>query len=313
MIKTLFGSKVCSAISSRGAQNSVRTFSTAMTNSQKKNDALQDQHLSSLKQYYSDDLIDSIKLAESHIDSAHWQNRKPSTKFSPPYLDNFKEIDPYWDHSSQPQADFTKPLQPLEGKDIPKGAIVKDDTVKDEASLNLSKLTGLSEEYLRKLTHKVLVQKTVRNKTKKGNINSLYALVIVGDKNGMIGVGEGKDKVSGSGAVNKAIWNAKKNLRYIPRLEDRTILGDIDFRYHGVKLFLRSAPPGFGLRVNHFIFEICELAGIKDLSAKVYKARNGMNITKGTIEALSRGRSLQDVALARGKKIVDLRKAYYSP
>ena len=111
----------------------------------------------------------------------------------------------------------------------------------------------------------------------------------------------------------KAHWDAVRNLKYIPRYEDRTILADIDHRYHGVKLFLRSARPGFGLRVNHVIFEISECAGIKDLSGKIYKSRNKMNIAKGFVEALTeRQKTLEEIALGRGKKIVDVRNIYYS-
>ena len=116
-----------------------------------------------------------------------------------------------------------------------------------------------------------------------------------------------------SKAIFKAHWDAVRNLKEIPRYENRTIYGDIDFRYHGVKLHLRSAKPGFGLRVNHVIFEICECAGIKDLSGKVYKSRNDMNIAKGTIEAFTKAqKTLDEVALGRGKKLVDVRKVYYS-
>lgn len=178
----------------------------------------------------------------------------------------------------------------------------------------INKQTGMETDYInRTLKMKPLVLKRVSNQTGKGKIASFYALVIVGDQNGMIGLGEGKSRNDMSTSIYKAHWDAVRNLKYVPRYEDRTIFSDLEYRYHGVKLFLRKKEPGFGLRVNHVIFEICQLLGIKDLSAKVYKSRNDMNIAKGLIEALTEGqRSLNEIALGRGKKIVDIRKVYYS-
>lgn len=267
-----------------------------------------------LKKFYSSELIESIKSAENSISKKHWEAREPSSKFAPPYLDNFKEIDPFWDHLKDEQKDFTYRIQGLTERDIPEGSAILSDGNRGGIDVDgLAKLTGFSTQYIKKLKAKTLVAKMTSNQTRKGKIPSFYALVIVGDGNGMVGIGEGKDKRGVSFAMSKARWNAIKELQHIPRYEDRTILGDIDYRYHGVKLFLRSAPRGFGLRVNHYIYDICQLIGIKDLSGKVYKSRNGMNIAKGLIEALSKTKSLEEIALARGKKVLDLRKTYYSP
>lgn len=52
-------------------------------------------------------------------------------------------------------------------------------------------------------------------------------------------------------------------------------------------------------------------AGIYDLAAKVPRSRNKMNVVKATYEALVKQRLPQDIALGRGKKMVDVRKVYY--
>ncbi|CDH09044.1 related to 37S ribosomal protein S5,mitochondrial [Zygosaccharomyces bailii ISA1307] len=183
-----------------------------------------------------------------------------------------------------------------------------------DVATGLNRQTGVDVEYItKKLIMKPLVMKRVSNQTAKGKIPSFYALVVVGDRNGMVGLGEGKSREEMSKAISKAHWDAIRNLKEIPRYENRTIYSDIDYRYHGVKLHLRSAKPGFGLRVNHVIFEICECAGIKDLSGKVYKSRNEMNIAKGTLEAFTNAqRTLDEIALGRGKRIADVRNVYYS-
>ncbi|KAH3686212.1 hypothetical protein WICPIJ_002812 [Wickerhamomyces pijperi] len=292
--------------------------SKAVNESSKETSSEKDSHLQFLQNYYSEELLESIKLAETFIDPTHFANKKlPKTEFSPPYLDDFSKRDRFWDNlkiSDPSNVDFRYQLQQAK-VDIPPGSIIEEKSSTRQNSViakGLSLLTGLDSQYIERLTAKPLIMKRVSNQTAKGKIPTNYALVVVGDKNGMVGIGEGKDRVEMSRAVAKAHWNAVKNLKFIPRYEDRTIIGTIENRFHGSKIFLRSAPPGFGLRVNHYIFEICELIGIKDLSAKIYKSRNGMNVCKGFIEALSNQQTLQELSLNRGKKIVDLRKTYYS-
>lgn len=179
---------------------------------------------------------------------------------------------------------------------------------------NIYMQTQIDPRYItQKLEMRPLVLKRVSNQTAKGKIRSHYALCIVGDRNGMIGLGEGKSRDDMGKAISKAHWDAIRNLVHVNRFENRTIYGDIQHRYHGVKLFIRQKEAGAGLRVHHTIFEICQLAGIKDLTVKIYKSRNDMNVAKGFLEAITEGQTpLRQVALGRGKKIVDVRKVYYS-
>lgn len=281
--------------------------------SKEKPQEFQSEHLKQLSKFYSPELMESIKAAETAIDKGDWANRKPSTEFSPPYLHDFSKRDRFWDHLKVEQTDFSRPFQEMETSDVPDGARIQLQDTKIDARLeSLRNLTGLSVGYLKRLKSKIITYRLVHQQTRKGKIFKHYSMTAVGDGNGMIGIGEGTSRLGMSVCRQQSLRNAMKNLQYIPRHEGRTIAGTIEHRYHGVKLFLRLAPSGFGLRVNHHIFEICELAGIKDLSAKVYKSRNGINIAKGVVEALSQQKSLEELALARGKKVVDLRKTYYS-
>jgi small subunit ribosomal protein S5 len=68
---------------------------------------------------------------------------------------------------------------------------------------------------------------------------------------------------------------------------------------------------GFGLRVQHLIFELARAAGLQDLSARTPRSRNKMNVIKATWEALCNQKLPDEVARARGKKLVDVRKVYY--
>ncbi|CAO3589716.1 unnamed protein product [Absidia cylindrospora] len=161
-----------------------------------------------------------------------------------------------------------------------------------------------------KLIKKALVIKRVVNMNGKGKQPSMYALVVVGNGNGLAGYGEGKDEESAR-AVKKATNRAIKNLRYIDRYDNRTVSMDITHKFHATKLYLRSRPPGFGCRANHYVHEICRCIGIQDLSGKVRGSRTPMNVIKATFDALSSQRLPDDIAKMRGKKLADVQRAYY--
>lgn len=291
------------------------------------------QHLDFLSKFYSPELLQSIKITESLVDPKTVLNLKRQGKLAlstvgPSHNLDFSSTDPEWhepiiypnqaNHKSPyapipqiPNPDRTDLVLRFKPEQTKAASRLKRQST-EEIAAGLSKLTGLDERYIRSLYVRPIIMKRVSCQTGKGKIPNFYALTVVGNQNGMIGLGEGKSRDGMRTALIKAHWNAVKNLTPIPRYENRTIIGDIDYKYHAVKLFMRSAPAGFGLRVNPNIFEVCQAAGIKDLGGKVYKSRNPMNVVKGFVEALTKQTSLEDLAAGRGKKVVDLRKVYYS-
>ncbi|KAI8337632.1 ribosomal protein S5, C-terminal domain-containing protein [Chlamydoabsidia padenii] len=170
--------------------------------------------------------------------------------------------------------------------------------------------TQLSNSEQASLIKKALVIKRVVNMNGKGKQPSMYALVVVGNGNGLAGYGEGKDEEA-SRAVRKATNRAIKNLRYFDRYDNRTVSMDITHKFHATKLYLRSRPPGFGCRANHYVHEICRCIGIQDLSGKVRGSRTPMNVIKATFEALSNQTLPDDIAKMRGKKLADVQRTYY--
>ncbi|GAN08522.1 mitochondrial 37S ribosomal protein MRPS5 [Mucor ambiguus] len=160
------------------------------------------------------------------------------------------------------------------------------------------------------LMKKALVIKRVVNMNGKGKQPSMYALVVVGNGNGLAGYGEGKDEEA-SRAVRKATNRAIKNMRYFERYDDRTLAMDLTHKFHATTLELRSRPPGFGIRTNHYVHEICRCIGLQDISAKVRGSTTPMNVIKATFEALSHQKQPQDIAKMRGKKLADVQHVYY--
>ncbi|GMM28157.1 mitochondrial 37S ribosomal protein [Martiniozyma asiatica (nom. inval.)] len=274
-------------------------------------------HMQYLLKYYSPDVVSTILKAESAIDPKHYANKKLSNvQFAPHFLTDFTKRDAYWDHvePGTPQ-DFLKVNQPNTSTfPADKEVSLQPDNASpvNDLAKKLSLMSGYDEAYIKKLKVKTLILKIVRNQTSKGKIDSYYTLVCAGDGKGMLGIGEGKDLESPRKAMLKAHWQAVKNLAKVPRLEDRTVYGNIEHKYVSSVVQLRSAPPGSGLRCNPMIFELAQCAGIKDLSAKVYRSRNKMNVVKCTMEALLKQKTMDQIANERGKKVIDLRKTYYS-
>ncbi|KAL8742979.1 MAG: hypothetical protein Q9184_008169 [Pyrenodesmia sp. 2 TL-2023] len=138
----------------------------------------------------------------------------------------------------------------------------------------------------------------------------MYFLAVAGNGRGLVGIGEGKSaepEEARTQAKNAAI----RNMQPIPRYEGRTIYGDVKGKVAATEVELMTRPPGFGIRCQSLIFEICRCAGIEDLAARVPRSRNHMNTVKATIQALLSQRLPEDVARARGRKLVDVRKVYY--
>ncbi|KAL1996884.1 hypothetical protein VTN49DRAFT_7749 [Thermomyces lanuginosus] len=171
--------------------------------------------------------------------------------------------------------------------------------------------TGYSLETIRGLRVKSLVSHSVVNQTRLGKVRRQYCLSIAGNGNGLLGIGEAKSEESGD-AATQSKYRAIRNMQPILRYENRTIYGDVEGKVGAVELKLMNRPPGFGLRCQHLIFEMCRAAGIHDLAARVTRSRNPMNTVKAAYQALMKQKDPEEVARARGIKLVDVRKVYYA-
>ncbi|KAI9873913.1 MAG: 28S ribosomal protein S5, mitochondrial [Pleopsidium flavum] len=174
----------------------------------------------------------------------------------------------------------------------------------------LMKQSGFNYKQIRRFRIKNLVSHRVVNQTRMGKIQSMYYLTVAGNGNGLLGVGEGKASEP-EDARRQAHMAAIRNMQPISRYESRTIYGEVEGKVGAVELKLSARPPGFGVRSQGNIFEMCRCAGITDMAARVTRSRNPMNVIKATFQALRSQRLPEDIARARGKKLVDVRKVYY--
>ena len=136
---------------------------------------------------------------------------------------------------------------------------------------------------------------------KGGRRFSFGALVVVGDKNGTVGIGYGKANEVPQ-AVEKGIKEAKKELHKIP-LIGRTIPHQTSGKYRATKIVLVPASAGTGVIAGSSARAVLELSGVQDVLTKVYGSTSAKNVLKATMEALLKLRTKEMVESVRGVAI----------
>lgn len=134
--------------------------------------------------------------------------------------------------------------------------------------------------------------------TKGGRTFSFAAIVVVGDGNGIIGLGLGKASEV-TAAIAKGVEAAKKELIKVPVLKG-TIPHEQTARYGGAEVFMKPAAPGTGVVAGGAMRAVLESVGITDVLAKSKGSSNPHNLVKATLKALSEMRDAKTVTQNRG-------------
>ena len=134
--------------------------------------------------------------------------------------------------------------------------------------------------------------------SKGGRHFSFAAIVVVGDENGVVGYGLGKANEVTT-AISKGVEDAKKNLIKIPVLNG-TIPHEQESKYSGVRVFMKPAAPGTGVKAGGAMRAVFESVGIKNVLAKSKGSSNPHNLVKATVAALAQMRDAYTVAGLRG-------------
>lgn len=114
---------------------------------------------------------------------------------------------------------------------------------------------------------------------------SFSVSMVIGDKKGKVGVGIGKAGDTQL-AIEKAARNAKKNLITVPLNKEQQIAHDVHVKYASSEVMIMPAP-GRGLVAGSSVRTVLELAGVKDVTAKLLsRSKNKLNNARATIEAL---------------------------
>jgi len=134
--------------------------------------------------------------------------------------------------------------------------------------------------------------------TKGGRTFTFAAIVVVGDGNGIIGLGLGKAGEV-QAAIAKGVEAAKKNLVKVPVIKG-TIPHEVAAKFGGSEVLLFPASEGTGLKAGGAMRPVLESVGVKDVLAKSKGSSNPHNLVKATIAALAELRDAKQVAENRG-------------
>ena len=150
-------------------------------------------------------------------------------------------------------------------------------------------------------SEKVLCINRSAKVVKGGRRFGFSAVVVVGDKKGRVGMGQGKANQVAD-CIRKASENARTQLVSVI-LRDTTIPHEILSRYDGAKVLLRPASNGTGIIAGKTVRAVCELAGVRNMLSKSLGSNNPVNLAKATLHGLLELRDRNEVMKARGKNI----------
>ena len=142
---------------------------------------------------------------------------------------------------------------------------------------------------------------------KGGRRFAFTALVVVGDGNGLVGIGYGKSKEVPQ-AISKAVEEAKKSFFKVPRIQG-TIPHPVQGEAAAGVVLLRPASPGTGVIAGGPVRAVLDCAGISDVLTKSLGSNNAINMVHATVAALKELESPTQIAARRNRPLEDVAPA----
>ncbi|CAL5344999.1 unnamed protein product [Camellia sinensis] len=175
----------------------------------------------------------------------------------------------------------------------------------------VKKLTGLGKAKKEKVRdgfdERVVQVRRVTKVVKGGKQLHFRAVVVVGDKQGCVGVGVGKAKEV-IAAVQKSATNARRNIITVPMTKYSTFPHRSEGDYGAAKVMLRPASPGTGVIAGGSVRIVLEMAGVENALGKQLGSDNALNNARATVVAVLKMRQFSEVAAERGIPMEELWK-----
>ena len=155
------------------------------------------------------------------------------------------------------------------------------------------------------LEDNVVTIKRVTKVVKGGRNMRFTALVVVGDKNGHVGVGLGKATEIPE-AIRKGKEEATKKLVEVPIDENGSVPHDLTGKFGSASVLIKRAPEGTGIIAGGPARSVLELAGYKNILTKSLGSNNKKNVVLAAIEGLKNLKTPEEVAKARGLSVEEI-------
>ncbi len=157
------------------------------------------------------------------------------------------------------------------------------------------------EETTDEFEEKVLYINRCAKVVKGGRKFSFSALILVGNRAGLVGYGFAKANEV-SDAIKKGSEAARKNV-FSFEMEGTTIPHEICVEHDGAKILLKPAAPGTGIVAGSKVRSVLELAGITDIISKNFRSNNPCNLVKATVKALKSLKNKKKCLANRGIEV----------
>ena len=151
----------------------------------------------------------------------------------------------------------------------------------------------------------VVAIKRVSKTVKGGRTMRFSALVVVGDKNGHVGVGMGKAAEIPE-AIRKGKEAAMKQMVTVPIDNNDSIPHDYIGKFGSASVLLKRAPEGTGIIAGGPARSVLELAGIKNIRAKSLGSNNKTNVVLAVLSGLTELKTPEEFARLRGKSVEEI-------